>query len=85
MKRKMTMSVLLLWVPILLSACGGGDDASALATDVSAVYLGEAGALEETEDGAADLPGEEERYDGEDARQAEDLLEENNPFVAGDM
>lgn len=71
MRRKMTISALLLWVPVLLSACGDGNDASALATDVSAVYLGEGGILDGTEKASGNSPGQAEGNGGIDGRETE--------------
>ena len=67
----MTIPALLLWVPVLLCACGDGDGASALATDVSAVYLGEGEALDGTEDGTGNSPGETEGSGGTHGQEPE--------------
>lgn len=65
----MRISALLLWVPVLLSACGDGNGASALATDVSAVYLGEGGTIEGTGDGSGNAPGQAEGNGGADGQE----------------
>ena len=67
----MTIPALLLWVPVLLCACGDGDGASALAPDVSAVYLGEGEALDGTEDGTGNSPGETEGSGGTHGQEPE--------------
>lgn len=68
MKTKKTIPAMLLWIPVLLSACGDGNDASALAVDVSAVYLGES--LDAAEDGSGYSPGQAEGNGGTDGREA---------------
>lgn len=77
MKRKMTILSLLLWVPALLSACGDSKDASALAMDVSAVYLGEEGALDGTEEGAGNPPVQMEESGGAHGREPENRESES--------
>lgn len=68
MKTKKTIPAMLLWIPVLLSACGDGNDASALAVDVSAVYLGES--LDAAEDGSGYSTGQAEGNGGTDGREA---------------